>query len=546
MIDSDQLGSARISSDRGRGGSGRQQDTARDADGFHVVIAAESLHEQGVRTTAVLESMLVGYLSMDADWRITYVNAEAERVAGSTREELLGHSFWEVFPATVDSVFEASYRRARSERVDAVFDAYYPPPLDVWVQVRATPEGEGLALYFVDITARQRAYQARDLAARQLQRIAQFTLALGRVQSIEDLVHTVAEDGLLELGCNGGSVAIIDPDDEQTLLSHLTSSYGRDSQVEYGRLPLSVDLPVARAARTGRSVLLNDRAACLAFSPLMEGVLSITGSQAFACLPLHAGEHVIGVVTAGWDTAQLFDVDQLIVLNTFAAQVAQALQRLRALNAERAAARKVAGMSEALQRSLLTELPEPDHLELVARYVAATDENQVGGDWYDAFMVRDGSTCIVVGDVTGHDQSAAVQMAQVRNVLRGVAHAMMEPPATILQSLDRAMHDLATGALATTVLAKIEQGPEDAALGLRTLRWSNAGHLPPLLLHPDGRAELLERPSDLMLGLGVDTDRHDHTHHVQPSSTVLFYTDGLVERRGEHLDDGLRRLVEIA
>ena len=498
------------------------------------------------RATTVLESMLVGYLSMDAGWRITYLNAETERMAGSTRAELVGRSFWEAFPATVGTVFEDSYRRARREQVDVVFDAYYPAPLDIWFEVRATPEGQGVAIYFVDVTARQRAHRERDLAVRRLQRIAHFTLALNETGTIEELVRTVAEDGLPELGCNGGAVAVLDPDDPDVLSSYLASEYGSAAQVRYGRLPLSADLPVTVAARTEQVVLVADQDACLAFSPAMAEVVEVTGSQAFASLPLRAGGRVLGVLTAGWEGAQAFEADQMDLLTTFAAQAGQALARLQALEAERAAARRVGGMSEALQRSLLTELPEPDHLELVARYAPAADEAQVGGDWYDAFMVRDGSTSLVIGDVTGHDQRAAVQMAQVRNVLRGIAHAVAEPPAEILRALDWAMRDLAVGALATAVMAKVEQDPEDAARGLRTLRWSNAGHLPPLLLHPDGRAELLHRPPNLLLGLGVEAARQDHTQQLDPGTTVLLYTDGLVERRGEHLDIALGRLAETA
>jgi len=498
------------------------------------------------RVTVVLEEMPVAFLSMDADWRITHLNARAEQIADATRAQLVGRSFWEAFPGTVGTVFEDSYRRAVSEQVDVVLDAHYPQPLDVWVEVRAVPQGGGLALYFIDVNDRHRAYDARDVAVARLQRVAHFTLELNQAETIEDLIRTVADVGLAELGCNGGAVAVVDPTDEQTLLSYLASSYGQDVQGKYGRLPLSVQLPVTVAARTGEVVLVADRQECLAFSPEMDAVLTATGSQAFASLPLRTGAQVVGVVTAGWADAQPFDDEQLDLLTTFAAQVAQALGRLQSLEAERAAAARVAGMSEALQRSLLTELPEPDHLELVARYVAAADEAQVGGDWYDAFMVRDGSTCLVVGDVTGHDQRAAVQMAQVRNVLRGIAHALVEPPAAILHALDWAMRDLATGALATTVLAKVEQGPDDAARGLRTLRWSNAGHPPPLLVRPDGRAELLTRPSDMLLGLGLGATRHDHTHVLQPGATVLLYTDGLVERRGEHLDTGLCRLTETA
>jgi PAS domain S-box-containing protein len=502
------------------------------------------------RTEAILENMVVGYLLVDADWVITYLNAEAERVAGCTRQELLGRSFWEAFPATVGTVFEDSYRRAVSDHDHVVFDAHYPAPLDVWLEVRAIPEGDGLALYFIDITARQHALQVRDLAARRLQGIARFTLDLGRAQGIADLVRTVTEDGLPELGCNGGAIATFDPDvgpaEERRLLSHLAASYGPHAQAAYARLPLSAALPVAEAARTGRAVLVPDHDACRAYSPDMAQVVQETGSVAFASLPLEIGGQVLGVVTAGWAEPQTFDADQLSLLDTFAAQLAQALQRLNALDAERAAAARVAGMSAALQRSLLTELPEPDHLELVARYSPAADEAQVGGDWYDAFLVRDGTTCVAIGDVTGHDQRAAVQMAQVRNVLRGVAHAVVAPPAAILHALDWAMRDLAVGALATAVLAKIEQEPADAAQGLRTLRWSNAGHLPPLLIHPGGRAELLTRPSDLLLGLGVDVERHDHSHPLHPGATVLLFTDGLVERRGEDLDGGLQRLVEAA
>ncbi|WP_432574931.1 SpoIIE family protein phosphatase [Kineococcus sp. SYSU DK005] len=386
-----------------------------------------------------------------------------------------------------------------------------------------------------------------------LGQVARFALSLADTSDLEELVGAVAEQGLVLLGCNGGSVAVPEDDDDphaapeqRFVIARLTSSYGPAAQDSYGRLPLSTRLPLYEAARTGRTVLVRDEAECLAYSPLMADVVEATGSIAFAAVPLRVDGQVLGVVTCGWAQAQSFEVQQLALLETFAAQCAQALARVRSLAAERAAAAKVAGMAEALQRSLLTELPEPDHLELVARYVPAADQAQVGGDWYDAFMVRDGTTCLVVGDVTGHDQRAAVAMAQVRNVLRGVAHAIVQPPAAILHALDWAMRDLAIGALSTAVLAKVEQGQQDAERGLRTLRWSSAGHPPPLLIHPDGRAELLERAQDLLLGLVVDTERYDHTVTLAPGSTVLLYTDGLIERRGEDLETGLARLRRVA
>ena len=130
----------------------------------------------------------------------------------------------------------------------------------------------------------------------------------------------------------------------------------------------------------------------------------------------------------------------------------------------------------------------------------------MGGDWYDAFQVGDGSTMIVIGDVTGHDRHAAAAMAQVRNVLRGVAHSQPESPARVLAALDRAMGDLAVGSLATAVLGRVERRGPDGAPAQRLLRWSNAGHPAPLLIERDGAVTLLERTPNRLLG--VDSAAH--------------------------------------
>ena len=198
--------------------------------------------------------------------------------------------------------------------------------------------------------------------------------------------------------------------------------------------------------------------------------------------------------------------------------------------------------AESLQRSMLTRLPEPDHLHVVARYVPAAKEAQVGGDWYDAFLQPDGATMLVVGDVTGHDIAAAAMMGQLRNLLRGTAYDRDEAPAAVLSRIDRALVGLQVDTLATVVLARIEQTDDDRRHGLRRLRWSNAGHLPPAVLHPDGTVELLDRPNDLLLGLDPTSPRVDHEVVLHPDDIVLLYTDGLVERRDSPLDHGLARL----
>lgn len=521
--------------------------TTRDAAGARRVVGAvsdvTSARRSEARTAELLESMSVGYLAVDAEWRITYANAQAEHLLGLDRRDVLGTVLWQRFPALDGTDLEATYRRAQRTRQPVTVEGHYPAPLDAWYEVRVHPEGDGLALYFLDITARRRAEQARDLAARRLAGVAEVALGLAEADDLAELITAVAEQGLPVLGCDGGAVAVFDPDDDAVLLSYVTTSYGPGAQAGYGRLPVTARLPVCVAATTGQRVIVRDREEAAAFSPEMAEVVEVTGSQAFASVPLRIGGTVVGVLTAGWDDPQEFGEGRLALLETFASQCAQALHRLQALEAERAGARRVARLAEGLQRSLLTGLPAPDRVELCARYVPAADEAQVGGDWYDAFRVGDDTLCLVIGDVTGHDHRAAVQMAQVRNILRGVAHAVVGPPAAVLEALDRALRDLAVDTVVTTVLATLTEGPDGSP---PTLRWSSAGHPPPLLLHADGRVEHLDGTPDLLLGIRASTGRHDHEDALPSGSTLVLYTDGLVERRGEHLGTGLARLRDSA
>jgi serine phosphatase RsbU (regulator of sigma subunit) len=233
------------------------------------------------------------------------------------------------------------------------------------------------------------------------------------------------------------------------------------------------------------------------------------------------------------------------LLAACATLVAQTLERIGARDAEREAGAEVARFSETLQRSLLSGPTAPTDLQVAVRYVPAASQVQVGGDWYDAFVTSEGTTSLVIGDVTGHDRHAAAAMAQFRNLLRGIGYAIGQPPATILSVLDQAAHDLGVAEMATVVLAQVHRSPQQAA-GLRTLRWSNAGHLPPLLLAPDGTTCYLDTAPDLLMGLDPATSRTDHELLLAPGSTVLFFTDGLVERRGAWLQDGLDWLARAA
>ncbi|QXG76784.1 SpoIIE family protein phosphatase [Modestobacter sp. L9-4] len=381
--------------------------------------------------------------------------------------------------------------------------------------------------------------EAELRSARQLSALAGLALELGGAETLGELV-AVAERGLAALGAQGGAVAVTDPRDPAMIRLVLSEGLGETAQQTFGLVPLDGPLPISVAARTRRPVLLHDAAEARALTAEMDRAIAETGCEAWLGLPLETGGRLVGSIVIGWAQPQAHLPEQVGTAVAFAAQIAQALDRLETRTSERSALAALAGTVEALQRSLLSEPPEPDHLQVAVRYLPAARQAQVGGDWYDSFVLADGRTALVIGDVTGHDSIAAAAMAQVRNVLRGVAHSGGGTPAQVLSGLDLAMRDLAIGTLATAVLATVEQVD-----GGRVLRWSNAGHPAPLLVRPDGSVEVLERPADLLLGVDPGARRADHLHLLQPGSTVLLYTDGLIERPGVPLDEGEAWLVGL-
>ena len=199
-----------------------------------------------------------------------------------------------------------------------------------------------------------------------------------------------------------------------------------------------------------------------------------------------------------------------------------------------------------LQQSLLTAPPAPSFADIAVRYVAAAQEAQVGGDWYDAFCQRSGDLMLVIGDVVGHDTRAAAAMGQLRALVRGISFTTAEEPGRVLTSVDEAIDGLQLATIATAVLAQLTPLSGDHGPDGGRLRWSNAGHPPPVLLDAEGRACFLgpsTGKADLLLGIDPTTPRGTEETVLPAGSTLLLYTDGLVERRGQSLDDGLDRLL---
>ncbi|MFF8815394.1 SpoIIE family protein phosphatase [Streptomyces pactum] len=197
--------------------------------------------------------------------------------------------------------------------------------------------------------------------------------------------------------------------------------------------------------------------------------------------------------------------------------------------------------AEQFQRLLLPTLPRLAPFSGAAVYRTAAEPAGVGGDWYDAAVLPDQACAAVIGDVVGHDLHAAAAMAQARNMLRALLYDRRTPPSAVLTRLDRAVHAITDLPVTTVCLARIEP-----AAGGWTLHWSTAGHLPPLIVGPDGRTTYLDADPGIPLGVDPDVHRPDHTHPLPAGTTVLLFTDGLVEHPGHSLDDRLAVLAGLA
>jgi PAS domain S-box-containing protein len=504
----------------------------------------------GDELTRLMETLPAALVRLDRDWTIAYVNANAEKIYGRTRDQLVGLDVWDAFPEARGTIIEQSYRRAMDTGEPDTLEVYFQP-LDVHFDVRIWPDAEGLTLFFHDVNDRVRAQQAldaalrgKDAAARRLADLNAIALELTAAETVDDLEQIVVGRGLSVLGSDGG--AVVTRDGSGGWRMTISAAMGAVSQAEYGVVPYDTPLPGPWAARNDRVLLLPTRESGLAFHPVMGRAYENTGRSGWAFLPLTVRDRRLGCLAVSWTDEHVVDAEELELLEGFAAQCAQTLDRILGREAQRAMAARAVAMSETLQRSLLSAPAELDDCAVAVRYRPALEEAQVGGDWYDSFLTSVGVLTLVVGDITGHDQQAAAVMGQARNLLRGVAYTLAEPPAAVLSALDRALRDLEVRTYATVLLGNVEQTPEQAAHGLRTLRWSNAGHPPPLLLRADGSATLLGTPPNRLLGVDAEVRRDDHVVVLGPGDLVLLYTDGLIERRGMDLDDGLTWLTSTA
>jgi serine phosphatase RsbU (regulator of sigma subunit)/PAS domain-containing protein len=498
--------------------------------------------------TRVLEAMPAGFYSLDREWRFTHVNAVAERLLGSSREELLGKVLWDAYPAAVNSTFEDSYRAAVHTGAPVSFDAYYPAPLDGWYELRAWPSPDGLSVYFLEVTERRRVQEQAERSARRLAILAQVSAELAGTLDARSAAARLPRLVVPALA-DFCVLTLVEPDGRPRDVGSWHSDpaaralLDRYAAVRLDSMPAAS--PVGRALVSGEPVR-EDGAALLGLLPAGEArdLLGVLGPESVAVLPLRGRGRILGVVTLYFRPGSAVEEEDLATAQDVADRAGLALDNARLYSAQQQ-------LAEGLQRSLLTEPPQPDHGEIAVRYLPAAEAARVGGDWYDAFLQPGGATMVVIGDVAGHDTEAAAAMGQLRGLLRGIATYSDAGPVEVLRGLDASMTTLQTTTLATAAVARFEQTPEDRERGITRMRWANAGHLPPMVINPDGSvAELASWKGDLLLGVDHEARRRESVVTLDRGSTVLLYTDGLVERRDADLDAGLVRLrntlIELA
>jgi sigma-B regulation protein RsbU (phosphoserine phosphatase) len=300
-----------------------------------------------------------------------------------------------------------------------------------------------------------------------------------------------------------------------------TAASGLEEEVLQGvRIPLGRGF-AGRIAAQRRPVVLDQVDHTTVVTPLLlaKGIRSLAG------VPLLTEGTVMGVLHVGTLSPRAFTGDDVDLLRLAADRAATTIQALNA-QLDRAAA-------AALQRSLVPlALPRVGGLEMAARYVPGT--GQVGGDWYDVFPLSSGEVCAAVGDVAGTGLEAAVIMGRIRSVMQAYALDTADP-AEVLDRLDRQMRVFEPDAMATVLCAMVSPSRGH-------IRICSAGHLPPILARPGQPAVLADVAPDVLIGVSSPKRRHVSTLDFPPGAVLCLYTDGLVERRDQPIDEGIARL----
>lgn len=391
-----------------------------------------------------------------------------------------------------------------------------------------------------DVTSQREAEEMRGrltdqlgAAALRTARLQGATAMLAEALTVDQVVQVIIDVGRTALAADHSAVALLDPERGTLKLSNsggLPDATGDEIELSHSNvmtMAVNSRRPVfAESPESLRTQLVDagaDEAEVAEF-------LAHTDERAWVGLPLLAAGRALGALRFSFLRPQKISQEDGVFYEALAGQCALAVERATLFEREHRTA-------ETLQRSLLPDrLPDVDGLKLAKLFLSGSRHVQVGGDWYDGFVLQDGRVAAVVGDVMGKGVKAAAGMGRIRNAMRALA-LTNPPPAAVLTGLDRVFEATEEEEQVTTLAYMVvEPGTGEGTLAL-------AGHPPPLLVSPQGTAILHDTEPGTPLGWA--TSRKQFRFCVPPGHTAVLYSDGLVENRKRGLDAGLRELVSV-
>ncbi|MEY2442654.1 MAG: hypothetical protein QOJ46_2080, partial [bacterium] len=503
-----------------------------------------ALAEREELLRATFEDAPIGMARADDGGRLRHVNRALCETVGRAPEDLIGRTLDELGPRAHAGIDDEQRRDLAlgvipRYQVERNLSGPAGVPIPVLVSVSQATPREGAAadliLHVEDLRERHRAERDREQLIRAQSARAQAEAAserLALMQSIavaalgaEDLEGLLRQllDRVLE-ALDADRAAIVLTDDGSRVVARAAG--GVETLVERDGAAQTDDVVERVAAARGAVSVLDVPSEGLDAGSLGPAITSLLA------VPLVAGAQIIGSLQVGTLTRREFDAETIDLLVLAAGRASLAIARTRLHERER----KIAGE---LQRSLLpSSLPAVPGVALAARYEPGDDGATVGGDWYDAIALPGGRVAVAIGDVVGRGIAAAATMGQMRSALRAIL-MQADDSGAMAERLNRFALGLGDCVLTTVVLAVFEPGTG-------RLRYTNAGHPPPLLVTAEGEARFLDGVPAPPMGV-LETPRYrEHTVTLEPGSTLMLYTDGLVERSTEVLDVGLERLREAA
>ena len=382
------------------------------------------------------------------------------------------------------------------------------------------------ACFIRDASAEQQAKEAAQQAAE----LAALAAELSQAVTVADVAQALA--GWLRRAVGAKLAILVEADPRRPVLRYVNLHDVPDEVTrQWTELDATLDSPAVRAWRSGKPVFFADPQTIDAQFPHLAAARIAAGTGSCLAEPLITGGKVTGVLTATWPEPRQLSPAQQQFLATVAGYAAQALRWVRRFEAEHAVAHQ-------LQQAMLRPVGNADaRVEVNAVYRPATTDLEVGGDWYDVLTVTGECMALIVGDVVGHGIRAASAMGQLRSALRGLVLAGLQPAAA-LEALDKFASAVPDAQFSTCLVAFLDARHE-------SLTVSVAGHMPPLIIDARGKPSFFEDAQDPPLGF-ADAARKTASLEFPVGSTIILYTDGLIERRGEPLDAGMERLTIAA